>query len=172
MQNENWASIKDFENYEVSNLGSVRRVRHSYNGCEQIYNKSVYKKNRYPSVGLWSKKNKKTMTMNVHYLIAVAFHGNRPTIKHHACHKNGNCHDNRSINIYWGTAKENAADTIRHGTRPRGKKIYNSKLTDEIVFDCRKREKKSDTVAPLSREYNVSNSTMWNAIRGITWQHV
>ena len=52
----------------------------------------------------------------VHQLVLLAFKGVRPSIDMLCRHLNGNCLDNNPDNLQWGTTKENAQDSIRHGT--------------------------------------------------------
>lgn len=51
-------------------------------------------------------------SFEVHYLILLVFHGPRPDGKESCC-RDGNKHNNRADNLYWGTRKENVADSIR-----------------------------------------------------------
>ncbi|MFD4240811.1 HNH endonuclease signature motif containing protein [Streptomyces sp. NPDC058525] len=56
------------------------------------------------------------VTRYVHYLVALAFHGEKPHPKHHAAHLNGDNQDNRASNLAWKTPKENEADKKLHAT--------------------------------------------------------
>ncbi|AGT11852.1 HNH endonuclease [Mycobacterium phage ThreeRngTarjay] len=52
-------------------------------------------------------------------LVALAFHGLPPEGKGHALHRDGDMYNNVPENLYWGDARDNVQDTIRHG-RHRG----------------------------------------------------
>jgi hypothetical protein len=65
-------------------------------------------------------KNGRRIRRAVHSLIAVTFIGQRPSSKHEVRHLNGIKCDNRSLNLSWGTRKENADDRERHGHTSRG----------------------------------------------------
>lgn len=56
-------------------------------------------------------------TSFVHVLAKEAFDGRTPEGMM-VCHENGDPVDNRLENLYFGTAFDNAMDTIRHGTHP------------------------------------------------------
>lgn len=71
---EEWRAIEGFENYEVSNLGIVRRVE---------YVKQREDFNGYPIVSLY--KDGKVKTLKVHRLVAQAFiqnPNNLPQVNH------------------------------------------------------------------------------------------
>lgn len=51
----------------------------------------------------------------VHQVVAHTFHGEKPA-KLLIRHLNGNCRDNRPVNLKYGTYAENTADSIKHGT--------------------------------------------------------
>lgn len=72
-------------------------------------------------------------SINVHKLVAKAFHG-LPTIENPVVrHMDGVAKNNKPSNLKWGTSKENYADAVRHGTRviPYGELAPNSKLSNE-----------------------------------------
>lgn len=57
----------------------------------------------------------------------------------------------------------------------KGSKHHLAKLTEEIVADARAwyyDEPDPITVPELAEHYHVSESTMSNALRGVTWKHV
>lgn len=53
-------------------------------------------------------------------------------------HLNGHHADNRAWNLVWGTARENAADRERHGTKLSGEKIGTARLSDDQVPEIRR----------------------------------
>ena len=56
----------------------------------------------------------------MHRIVALAFAGPQPAARVEVRHLNGNRHDNRALNLAWGTAKENAMDREQHGRTSRG----------------------------------------------------
>lgn len=55
------------------------------------------------------------VSRTVHRLVLETFSGTCPPGKI-ACHRNGDARDNRLSNLYWGSYKENVADSVRHRT--------------------------------------------------------
>ena len=96
---ENWRTIEDFPNYEVSDCGNVRRK-----GGENLALCTRNSKVVYLRVSLM--KGGKCYTRNVHRLVAAAF-----CEKHNGCnyidHIDGNKQNNVASNLEWVTAKEN-----------------------------------------------------------------
>jgi len=81
-------------------------------------------------------------SFQVHALVCAAFHGPKPSPELWVRHLNGISTDNRAENLRWGTAAENAQDTIRHGHH-RGASMTHCKrgheMTDENTYRCRSR---------------------------------
>ena len=92
---EIWRKINDYENYEVSNMGNVRR-----NG--RLLTQFACKKG-YCRVALCKENIRKNMS--VHRLVAIAFIPNpddKETINHITTIKS----DNSVCNLEWATHKE------------------------------------------------------------------
>lgn len=109
MNNEVWKKIQDYPNYQVSNLGNVKRKYK--NGKEKIL-KNCFDKDKYFIVCM-SEKNKKT-TKRVNILVAKAFipnPNNYPIINH----INGIKTDNRTENLEWCTYSHNSKEAYRIG---------------------------------------------------------
>lgn len=66
-----------------------------------------------------------------HHMVLFAFVGPRPDGME-CRHLNGIPDDNRLENICWGTRKENAGDTVRHGRVPRGPRPGKSQRIAEV----------------------------------------
>jgi thymidylate synthase ThyX len=113
---EIWIPCYRYENeYLVSSYGRVKRIGKARSAKVGLIKQPTLRGDRYV-IGL-SKKGK-TSTWNIHRLVLISFMGepNDP-IKNMCCHKNGNPLDNRVENLYWGSAQNNANDSIEHGTR-------------------------------------------------------
>lgn len=72
----------------------------------------------YLAVSLW--ESGKGKSWFVHQIVAITFHGPRPSPKHHAAHDDGNQLHNHRDNVLWKTKIENERDKIAHGTSNRG----------------------------------------------------
>jgi len=108
---ERWTPIREYEGlYEVSTAGRVRSFPRS--GTRGGVLRPDLSNTGYLAVRLY-KKNA-TKHLNVHALVATAFHGPRP--EGYECrHLNGDRTDNRLENLRWGTSLENSQDMIAHG---------------------------------------------------------
>lgn len=101
-------------------------------------------------------------------LLLTAF-SRSPISGEQARHKNGVRHDNRTENLEWGTAKDNADDRTRHGTQPIGMKHPNRKLNEESVRLIRT-SKESDRV--LSKRFSISKGMIYYIRHGLNWKSV
>ena len=101
MESEIWKTISDYPNYEISDLGRVRRI-----GAENCLAPCVDCAG-YLQVKLC--KDGFAKTIRIHRLVALAFIAN-PENKPSVDHKNRNRNDNRAVNLQWATISENTAN--------------------------------------------------------------
>ena len=161
---EVWKKIDGFENYEVSNLGNVKRLDSLVHQSGKIfkYKGRILKQETvkgYKRVSL-SKENKVTR-FQVHRLVATAFYMNFNDKK---CvnHINGIKTDNRSINLEWVTYSENE----RHSYDVLGKINPIRKLTTEQANYIKLIgiKGKNGNIKNLSLNYNVSRNVILNIL--------
>lgn len=111
-------------------------------------------------------------SIGVHVLVADAFLGPKSSPKLQVRHLDGDHLNNCVSNLAWGTAKENAADRLRHGRYARGAKHHNAKMTEEQVHDLIERRRTGERVKSLALRFAVSVSTVEGIIYGKQWKHV
>lgn len=117
---EEWRAIPGYEgHYEVSDIGRVRSLDRTI--ANRLWGAHPMKgrvlklgySQRYPTVRLSIDKVAKTWP--VYRLVMLAFVGPLPDGMQ-TRHLNGNALDSRLVNLKYGTAVENAADKVLHGT--------------------------------------------------------
>lgn len=177
---EEWRPVANYEGYyEVSDQGRVRALERlvprvysdgrsepftrKSRDVQSFHDRCGYSRVELSRCGLPRK-------WFVHRLVLVAFVGVCPAGLQ-CRHLDGDPSNNRLSNLQWGSATENAADRVRHGTAPRGERHQNARLTASAVADIRARAK-SVTVSRLAREYGVSRTTVRRAASGQTWAHL
>lgn len=124
---------------------------------------------RYLTVTLRGNGTRRTYL--VHHLVAIAFCGPRPEGME-VRHLNDNKHDNRAVNLAWGTPKENAADRDRNGRTYRGERLHTAILTEQQVREIRQRKKAGERVAELAKEFGVRQGVVFSVVSRRTWKHV
>lgn len=156
--------------YRVNERGEVWR-----DGAAAPLTPSVSQRGGYHQVSLWEFGKGKTHF--VHQIVALAFHGPRPSPRHHAAHRDGNKLNNTPTNVQWITKEENEADKILHGRTNRGERNGAAKLTDAQAADIRRRAQslprssngcriRKGELAPLAAEYAVTEGCLRNIIFG------
>jgi len=180
---EQWRPVLGFEGYyEVSDQGHVRSLaRTCYSGAgrvRKVKSRILIPQHDGRTRGGIGAHTKVTLSIDavatqrqVHILVLEAFVGLRPQGTE-TRHLNGLPDDNRLSNLCWGTPAENRADTLRHGTFPRGSQRSTAKLTEAIVRDIRAAYASGAQINALARQYGVNHSTIQQMFRGRSWAHV
>lgn len=161
---EEWKSLPEYKNIEVSTLGRVRKTtrKHSKGDIIETFPKdrdgylrcSVQKLN-----GVWT-------SQPVHRLVAKAFIAN-PENKSCVNHKDNNRQNNTVENLEWVTPKENVYHSFILGERKFCKTIQKStKLTDYQVSQI-DNLRKLYTVNQISKLFNIKYETLKNIIHKV-----
>lgn len=165
---ETWKKAIDFPEYEVSDLGRVRRVAAS----KGTYGGKIlkpYDSNGYLKVCLISKDRKRKVS--VHRLVLETFEG-RPNDKLDCCHGNGIRTDNRLSNLRWATRSENMLDAKMHGTSAVGERNGQAILTESDVIQIRNRRASGERISEITKDYNVTRGAISDICRRVNWRHV
>lgn len=174
MMEEIWKTIKDFPNYEVSNMGNVRSVIHKDRfGRKQgghVLTPQADGRGLYLHVGL--RKDGKVIYRNVHRLVAITFIDN-PHNYPEVNHKDENKKNNAVSNLEWCTHQYNNV----YGTRfasTRGTKNPMNKFDDEIIMFIKKNHKfcgGSMRNKDLAKMFNMSPTHVCSIAHGRRWKH-
>lgn len=165
---EEWKTIPDFSEYQVSNLGRVKRV-YASRGTSPGKILKPFDSNGYKKVCLISGSKKKKIT--VHRLVLEAFVG-KPSGKSDGCHWNGIRGDNRLENLRWASRAENMKDAKRHGTAAIGERNGHAILKQDDVLTIRKLRESGMKIVDIAGRYNVTHQAISDVCIGRTWRHI
>ena len=157
----NYSRVPGYPNLVVKRDGTVwRRTRGRWSVATVHADRHGY-------LGVSVRVNGSNRKLSVHKAVLLAFVGPRPD-GGQCRHLDGNKLNNRLSNLCWGTAVENSADKLRHGT------FRHPKLTERDVLEIRRRagEGSRGIQTLLAREYGISNSHVCRILRGEKWSHV
>lgn len=115
--NENWLSIPNYPNYEVSDLGNFRRA-----DTKKLLKLSTNGKKNYRTVRVMKEGKQKVFFL--HTLMLTLFVGPRPEGSH-GRHKDDNKHNNVLNNLEW-------KDAVEHN-KEHGKVIHKGKANKKAV---------------------------------------
>lgn len=164
-----YAPIPEFVDYEINEIGTIRRISARRGG--PTYPGKVLKwkitTKGYASVILY--KNGKRHERLVHRLVLETFCGPAPTGNHEAAHNDGNPLNNSVKNLRWATPKENQNDRILHGTHLCGERHKSAKLTEKQVLEIRA-DRGNQRI--LAARYGVSLTLIEKIKAGKVWAHL
>jgi hypothetical protein len=175
---ENWKAVPGFEGlYEVSDQGNVRSLDRIIQ--KKVRGKIVRSRHRgrvlfpgldtsgYFMVNLHAEQTRKCALVS--RLVLSAF-DRLPKSGEECRHLDGVRTNNVRSNLAWGTASDNTADKIRHGTvrAPRGEEHGLSKLTTQDVLRIRSKLGEQSAVS-LARDFAVSQQCIEKIAQRKTW---
>lgn len=171
--NEFWKEIPGWEGYyEVSSLGRIRSIQRGSPLRKRLYGGGLV--NLFEATDGYLVANLtvhgKRTQMKAHRAVLLAFVGH-PHASQEGCHNDGNIHNNSLQNLRWDTRKNNALDSIIHGTSLRGEKNGASKLTINKAKDILKL-KNLHSCASVARQFDVSETTIANIWKGKAWKNL
>lgn len=108
----------------------------------------------------------------VHRYVCEKVHGPKPSPGMHAAHRCGVAACCNPRHVRWATAAENIADQLTHGTKGRGERMSNAKLTDDMVRELRRRHSTGEKSNKLGPEFGISGRRVRRIVSGQAWRHV
>ena len=172
-RNEVWRETK-YPEYLISNFGRVKSLKYyTKDGLNFRCLAQNPDRDGYKTVTLYP--DKKYIKAKVHRLVAEAFCKGKSDKKSLALHKDGNMNHNHYRNLYWGTHKDNKADSIRHGTSKGDWTPMSSPtriLQPRNVKKIKRLLREGIKPTPISKMYNVHYKTIYDIKVGKTWKHI
>jgi len=166
---EDWRVVEGFPAYAVSNLCRVKRIGRARGATAgAILRSGTHVNNGYPHVFL-TLSPQKYKCVYVHHIVCRTFNGDAPTDQHQVAHNDGNILNCSAANLRWATAKENAADRVKHGTLVRGSKQHAAKLTENQVLEIRKMSRKGLKPKEIAKKFEVDGSLICHIMAGRAW---
>lgn len=175
---EKWKAVLGFEGfYEVSDCGHVRsvdRIRRFVRGGRVVKARHRGRvllpgldTSGYFMVNLYDDERRKCAL--VHRLVLSAF-DRPPEPGEEGRHLDGVRTNNVLSNLAWGTAADNTADKMRHGTAwvPLGEAHGRSKLAAKDVRAIRA-VGGTETQAALARQFGISQAYVGRLLQHKTW---
>lgn len=92
-----------------------------------------------------------------------------------ACHDPIICNNRACVNprhLRWGTIQENIADRDLIGTTVKGEAHHSAKLKEEDISEIRRRYDSGEKMAPLAREFGVSDVAIGKVVKYQSWKHL
>jgi len=167
---DEWRAIPSFPEYEVSNLGRIRRVKP---GRGAVAGRIIWASENghdYPRVNLWSGNRRTWMT--VHSLVAEAFLGPRPA-GYDVNHIDGNKRHPGASNLEYVTRSENLNHAFRTGLKIplQGEATSSAKLKAVQVIAIREMARTASYV-DIAKAFGIDNGRVSRICRGLLWASV
>ena len=160
---ENWKTIKNYENYQISDFGNVKMTENNLTRKERQLKPLITTKG-YHRVRLY--QNNISKFYFIHRLVAEYFLTNIEN-KNTVNHINGNKSDNSLINLEWNTYRENMNHSIENKLSSCGERNGRSKITQIQAEEIRKSTLTSNQ---LSEIYGIHKSNINRIRRGDGWK--
>jgi hypothetical protein len=109
--------------------------------------------------------------IGIHVLVALAFHGPKPTPAHCIRHLDDNKLNNHPSNLAWGTRAENAADAVKFGTF-KGSKHGRAYLNEETVLAMRAAHASGLDYEQVAQRFGVPLRNTRSVLERATWSHI
>jgi hypothetical protein len=151
---EEFRDIKDFENYQVSNLGRIySKNKRACIKVKRLAGRGYYQIRLY--------KDGKYFYKNLHRIIAETFIPN-PNNYRTVNHINGNKLDNRVSNLEWADDCRQQHHACLLGLKPTTKYI----LTEKDIIDVYEMYSKGTSVKEIAELYDTRSHQIYKLVKG------
>jgi hypothetical protein len=120
----------------------------------------------YPTVTVWCGETRGGKP--VHRLVALAFHG-EPDQGQQCRHLDGNKLNSVPTNLAWGTAGENAQDSLRHGALGKGMLARRRKLTPASAVEIVTRAERGESAESIAADHGIHPTYVGQLLKGRFW---
>jgi hypothetical protein len=162
-----WRPCPNFDDYEVSENGDVRRVTTAQGSVlGRVLKTNTDSKGR---LNLILRREGASVHVRPSRLVCEAWWGAPPFKGAETCHGDGNPSNNHFSNLRWGTRKDNCADMVRHGTRRCGEKHHNARLSAKDIDQIRKRAAAGERQQTIADDYGIRQSQVSRIASKVRW---
>lgn len=167
LNSEEWKLIPEFEMYEVSSLGRVRRAIACQSSEKGRIIKARHASSGYPGISLVKGK---TYSRSVHKLVALAFLGEPPSKGHQVNHKDGNKGNARLSNLEYCTAKENSLHAIKVlGRRRDGAHSGCARFTEGEILAIHEALMAGTSPVEIMERFGISETQLYRIKKREVW---
>lgn len=160
-----WATVPGHPHYRVSNRGDIESCAQRIglgkgNGTKVV--QGTEWRSKKPSLdahGYLVTTLGRKAKVGIHQLVLLAFVGPAPTGTE-CRHLDGNPVNNQLENLAWGTPAENNADQVQHGTRVKGERHPQAKVSDIDRAAIKQRYAAGEKQKALANEFGLTQSTI------------
>jgi len=163
-----------FPNYSASNDGRVFSHFVKIKGGYRIDYSVAHELAPYPDEGYLTvgiTRDGEQRPVSVHQIVADAFFGPCPDGLE-VRHLNGVKTDNQSLNLAYGTQKENGEDRAVLGESARGERNGATSLTAAEVLEIRRRHAAGQNCGELARALSRPRSTIHAIVTRVSWKYL
>jgi hypothetical protein len=171
---EEWIVVASNDNYAVSSLGNVKRIKPRSDGRPGgLRIGKVLKPGRdgggYQQVSLW--RDGVATTVHIHSLVAEAFIGPRPSSGHDVNHINGVKPDNRASNLEYVTRSENQKHAVKLGIQKVGSARAGSRFNESDIVEMRLMAANGEQYRRIAQLYRTNDRHVRLICTGKKWSH-
>lgn len=158
--------------YAISEIGDVRRLVKCQGAQVGKLIKPYLSTTGYLSIKAYL--NGKKVSSSIHRLVAAAFLGTAPSLKHVVNHKDGNKLNNHVANLEYCTKSADIFHAYATGLRKpcQGESHGQTKLTSDQVREIRRLWKSGTKQSAIARLFETPAPTIGSICQGRCWRHI